>query len=61
VPLDAQVKIGPDGTILVADVENPGLPPIAVDKIKWPARRFRYRQKAGWPVSRGGRGRSATG
>lgn len=33
-PLDAQVSIGPDGMILVANVENPGQPPIAADRIK---------------------------
>jgi len=34
VPLDAQVSIGPDGAVLVANPETPNLPPQAVDKIK---------------------------
>lgn len=34
VPLDAQVSIGPDGSVLVANAEQPNLPPQPVDKLK---------------------------
>ncbi len=34
VPLDAQVTIGPDGSVLVANPEQPNLPPQPVDRIK---------------------------
>lgn len=33
-PLDAQVTIGPDGMVLVANTENPNLPPQPVDRVK---------------------------
>lgn len=34
VPLDAQITIGPDGMVLVANLENPNLPPQPTDRIK---------------------------
>jgi len=34
VPLDSEVAIGPDGSVLVANPETPNLPPQPVDKIK---------------------------
>jgi len=34
VPLDAQVSIGPDGSVLVANAEQPNLPPQPVDRLK---------------------------
>ncbi|RVU07813.1 flagellar hook-basal body complex protein [Novosphingobium umbonatum] len=34
VPLDAQISLGPDGSVLVANPETPNLPPQPVDKIK---------------------------
>lgn len=34
VPLDAQITIGPDGMVLVADPANPNLPPQPTDRIK---------------------------
>jgi flagellar basal-body rod protein FlgF len=34
VPLDAQITIGPDGMVLVANLENPALPPQPTDRIK---------------------------
>lgn len=34
VPVDAKLKIGPDGTILAVDPTNPNLQPSVVDKIK---------------------------
>lgn len=34
VPLDAQITIGPDGMVLVANTENPNLPPQPTDRIK---------------------------
>lgn len=34
VPLDAQVSIGPDGSVLVVNAEQPNLPPQPVDKLK---------------------------
>ncbi|HZV10623.1 MAG TPA: flagellar basal body rod C-terminal domain-containing protein, partial [Novosphingobium sp.] len=33
-PLDAQVKISPDGTVLATNAEQPNLPPSPVDRIK---------------------------
>ncbi|WDF73275.1 flagellar basal body rod protein FlgF [Novosphingobium sp. KACC 22771] len=33
-PLDAQVSIGPDGMVLVANPDNPSLPPQPIDRIK---------------------------
>lgn len=34
VPLDTEVSIGPDGSVLVRERENPELPPQVVDKLK---------------------------
>ena len=34
VPVDAQITIGPDGSVLAANPETPNLPPQPVDKIK---------------------------
>ena len=34
VPLDQQIKIGPDGSVLAVDAQNPNLAPSVVDKIK---------------------------
>jgi len=34
VPTDAKITIGPDGSVLAGDAQNPNLPPSVVDKIK---------------------------